>query len=127
MSPKSFRKESYRNPYGVRPPRTPGMGRGKRPDTNEPSRAREVPSGTTLTQQSTDAWAVVTSELYRTLHRSAITFWIGHCELVGEHNGALVIAGLEQRAEWVRKRYAKHIGKVVRQHTDYRGLKVCDT
>lgn len=85
-----------------------------------------VPEGTHLTQQSVDAWAEVVAQIHRTFHRSAWVFWIEPCPLVGEHNGALVIAGHPAHATWVRKRYAKHIGKAIRKLTTYRGLRVCD-
>lgn len=85
-----------------------------------------MPQGVKLTQESVDAWADVWSALHKTLHRSAIVFWIEPCPLAGELDGCLVIAGPARCTAWVRRRYAKAIGKAIRDLTPYRGLRVYD-
>lgn len=95
-------------------------------DRNGNRNPHPIPSDVALTEPAERAWADVMSELYRTQHRSAITFWIAPCPLVGELDGALVIAGPPRCTEWVRRKYAKAIKKAIREVTDFEGLIVAD-
>lgn len=85
-----------------------------------------IPSTTQPSDAATEAWAEVISHAYGTFHRSALHLWIEPCELVGVDRGALVIAGRHEIAEWVRRRYARKLGKWVRELTGFKGLIVCD-
>lgn len=126
MSAKSFRSDSYRKPYGVRERSDSGYGYGKRSSTNASSRAREVPSGVSLTDASQDAWGRVAVEIRSRLHPAAWSLYCVQLPLIGERKNALYIAGDYAIAEWTRRKYASAIGEIVREVTDYEGVFVCD-
>lgn len=84
-----------------------------------------IPADAVPSEPAERTWAAVLTQLRRDLPASAFLF-LDHCELVGQHRQALVIAGPAKFTDWVRRRYARHIRKVIRERTDFDGLEVCD-
>lgn len=126
-SPKPFRADSYRKPYGVREQSDSGYGYGKRSSTNASSRAREVPPGVEKTPAAEESWGLVSVEIRNRLRRTAWEVYGVNLGLVGEKGNALYIAGPPHFAEWFRRKYASAVGAMVREVTDFDGLFVCDT
>lgn len=84
-----------------------------------------VPDGVTLTPAAQAAWLTVRDAVQARLPKAAWSLYLSDMPLVGEKGNALYIAGHPAVAEWCRRKYAKKVGDIVRELTDYEGLFVC--
>lgn len=127
----AIRRDSYRNPNGVRgeSPRTPGRGRGTgsgRAWRASESRTRELrpaPEGIVPSDRSAAVWAKAVESL--TVSPATVDSWIAPARLLGELEGAICVEADHRVADWMRRRFAHALGESIRAQ-GMSGLRVFD-
>lgn len=139
MSPQPFRKDSYRNPNGVRPPRTPGMGMGiglgkgnprdawrrereaEQAERKAAEREQRLLADLRDTPEARAAWEKARPLLTSQVPGSTFALWLSPVECLGESKGALYLTAPKGIQAWCERRYGRMVGNAIREASDYRG------
>ena len=131
-----LRRDSYRNPNGLRgeAPRSPGRGRGTGRGWvghRSVAPAREpvlVPPDTVETADARATWQVVVAlaESSPQLRADVVDAWLRPVRVAGERNGRVVIAAPTRISERLRRRFGAWLGDAVRRSSAHTGIELYD-